>query len=191
MACTPSYITIRQSSPAFATPRPQTQQFTVHCMQKQRTPPLTQRASRHPPPLSSRYVHPRRSPKPKPTQTLHPPQIPHYSTPSLSLSPPTHPPSMRIRRRPQRQSLSSLLPSDPPAPQPSPNVSPRDRHHHLELHPGGKKEEELHPNAATTADLGDEAVRRAALLPLLPQVRAHARFLDPNLLFLFREEEIC
>jgi hypothetical protein len=93
---------------------------------------------------------------------------------------------MRIRRRPQGQPLSSLLPSDPPAPQPSPNASPRD-HHHLELHPGDKKEEEeeeLHSNVAkTAADLRDEAVRREALLPLLPQVRAHARFPDPNLLF--------
>ncbi|XP_062217579.1 uncharacterized protein LOC133917732 [Phragmites australis] len=76
---------------------------------------------------------------------------------------------MRIRRRPQGQPLSSLLPSDPSAPWPPPNAT-RD---HQERLAGDKKEEEelhLHPNAA--ADLGDEpssAVRRAALLPLLPQ----------------------
>ncbi|GJN22432.1 hypothetical protein PR202_gb09992 [Eleusine coracana subsp. coracana] len=80
---------------------------------------------------------------------------------------------MRIRRRPQGQSVSSLLPSDPPAPQPPPNAaSPRDHHHlQVELLPSGvEKKEELHyPNAATTADLGDDESSSAALLPLLPQ----------------------
>jgi hypothetical protein len=65
------------------------------CYDNFETLPLTQRASRHPPPLSSRYVHPCRSPRPKPTQTLHPPQIPIIPLPpSSSLSLPTHPPSV-------------------------------------------------------------------------------------------------
>ncbi|TVU28742.1 hypothetical protein EJB05_20273 [Eragrostis curvula] len=79
---------------------------------------------------------------------------------------------MRIRRRPQGQSLSSLLPTDPPAPQPPLNASPVDRQ--PELPAAGVKKEQLHPNAATTADLRDvepdsSAARRAALLPLLPK----------------------
>ncbi|CAM0147351.1 unnamed protein product [Urochloa decumbens] len=77
---------------------------------------------------------------------------------------------MRIRRRPPGQPLAYLLPSDPPAPQAPPGASGD----HQERPAGDRREEaaglHLHPNAA--ADLGDErssAVRRPALLPLLPQ----------------------
>ncbi|CAO2047322.1 unnamed protein product [Urochloa humidicola] len=76
---------------------------------------------------------------------------------------------MRIRRRPPGLPLAYLLPPDPSAPQAPPGASGD----HQERPAGDKKEEaglHLHPNAA--ADLGDErssAVRRPALLPLLPQ----------------------
>ncbi|CAL5019808.1 unnamed protein product [Urochloa decumbens] len=79
---------------------------------------------------------------------------------------------MRIRRRPPGQPLAYLLPSDPPAPQAPPGAS---GDHQERPAPAADRREEaaglhLHPNAA--ADLGDErssAVRRPALLPLLPQ----------------------
>ncbi|CAL4967248.1 unnamed protein product [Urochloa decumbens] len=78
---------------------------------------------------------------------------------------------MRIRRRPPGQPLAYLLPSDPPAPQAPPGASGD----HQERPAGDRREEaaglHLHPNAAAS-DLADErssAVRRPALLPLLPQ----------------------